>query len=404
MWSPIVDGERADRITRTVREIAAAVGSHEPSLDELADLAVFWSYVASHFDDDEVIAAHHARALERLAELRPTTHALYGGMAGLGWVAAHVTDDAGELLNIVDASLARTLDVACWDRDYDLIGGLVGIGVYLLERQSPLLTRVLDHLEATCVRIGDAIAWFTTAQLMPPNQRGLWPDGHFNCGLAHGVPGVLALLARIVEQTGDPRAADLGRGAARWIWEQRLPASAASAFPGIASGPASRTAWCYGDPGVTLALWRAERAFGSREDEALELAAAWLRRSVDVNDADLCHGSTGLAQIAARMFHATADPRFRDAAIRWLDHAESQRVAGAGLAGYRTHLVVGPTRWRTSARFLDGVAGVGLALLAAISPIEPAWDRLLLCDLMGTTARTTPLLRLDGAGTVAACP
>ncbi len=33
------------------------------------------------------------------------------------------------------------------------------------------------------------------------------------------------------------------------------------------------------------------------------------------------------------------------------------------------------------ASLLVGTIGVGIALLAAISELEPAWDRLLLCDL-----------------------
>lgn len=31
--------------------------------------------------------------------------------------------------------------------------------------------------------------------------------------------------------------------------------------------------------------------------------------------------------------------------------------------------------------FLTGAAGIGLALLGAVSPVEPSWDRLLLCSV-----------------------
>jgi hypothetical protein len=34
--------------------------------------------------------------------------------------------------------------------------------------------------------------------------------------------------------------------------------------------------------------------------------------------------------------------------------------------------------WRAEPGLLTGTAGVGLALLAATTPIEPAWDRALL--------------------------
>ena len=38
----------------------------------------------------------------------------------------------------------------------------------------------------------------------------------------------------------------------------------------------------------------------------------------------------------------------------------------------------GPTIWEPSPDFLDGAIGVALALLAALAPVEPLWDRLLL--------------------------
>jgi hypothetical protein len=34
--------------------------------------------------------------------------------------------------------------------------------------------------------------------------------------------------------------------------------------------------------------------------------------------------------------------------------------------------------WEPSPAFLDGAIGVALALLSAVAPIEPAWDRMLL--------------------------
>jgi lantibiotic biosynthesis protein len=37
--------------------------------------------------------------------------------------------------------------------------------------------------------------------------------------------------------------------------------------------------------------------------------------------------------------------------------------------------------WRADPGFLTGSSGVGLALLAAATPVEPEWDRILLTDL-----------------------
>jgi hypothetical protein len=39
---------------------------------------------------------------------------------------------------------------------------------------------------------------------------------------------------------------------------------------------------------------------------------------------------------------------------------------------------VGTSRWSDETGFLTGAAGIGLALLAALTPVEPEWDRVLL--------------------------
>jgi hypothetical protein len=44
---------------------------------------------------------------------------------------------------------------------------------------------------------------------------------------------------------------------------------------------------------------------------------------------------------------------------------------------------MGDLEWRPESGFLTGSAGIGLALLAATTPVEPEWDRVLLTTLRG---------------------
>ncbi|HEY0994083.1 MAG TPA: hypothetical protein VGD80_43805, partial [Kofleriaceae bacterium] len=86
------------------------------------------------------------------------------------------------------------------------------------------------------------------------------------------------------------------------------------------------------------------------------------------------------------LFQRTGDPALAEASWCWLIRVLEMRRATldaghAGVAGFRA--LVTP-RWdaaselRDEPGFLWGAAGIGLALLAAISDIEPSWDRLLL--------------------------
>jgi hypothetical protein len=60
------------------------------------------------------------------------------------------------------------------------------------------------------------------------------------------------------------------------------------------------------------------------------------------------------------------------------------RQCDVGVAGFPAweSSTDGEGAWRAEPGILTGAAGVGLALLAAATPIAPAWDRMLL--LSGT--------------------
>jgi hypothetical protein len=67
--------------------------------------------------------------------------------------------------------------------------------------------------------------------------------------------------------------------------------------------------------------------------------------------------------------------------VAWLE----LRRPGKGIAGFQAYYaapVAGqPSGWLDDSSVLTGAAGTALALLAAISTVEPAWDRLLLVSL-----------------------
>jgi hypothetical protein len=96
-------------------------------------------------------------------------------------------------------------------------------------------------------------------------------------------------------------------------------------------------------------------------------------------DANLCHGAAGVAHIFHRLYRATADRRFADAARHWFGRTLAMRVPGRGFAGFRDYdgSEGGRTRWVTDPGLL-GAGGVALTLVAAVTGAEPAWDRLLL--------------------------
>ena len=137
--------------------------------------------------------------------------ALFGGLSGLG-LAAHVLaagrDRYTRLLAALDAAVApRVMTLAarvvaadgCRASDIDVISGLAGIGGYLLCRRGQAAARtalaaVLTVLAGLLADDRDPRRWHTPAGLSFESLLAAYPSGHHNCGLAHGVPGPLALL------------------------------------------------------------------------------------------------------------------------------------------------------------------------------------------------------------------
>jgi hypothetical protein len=407
----LLNGRLRKAAEESLREIAAELADRSMSVSagEAANLGLFFGYLAEAFqrDGQEEGYAEHAftylnEAIRRApAEIRQPF--LCGGYAGLGWVIANL---AGKLLEPAESANCEAIDEAIIEflrspaepLRYELLYGLAGLGVYALERLPhpaaiEILQLAIARLSALAEHGRESVAWFTSPDFLPESQRLRCPNGYYNLGLAHGVPGVLPMLARAcaVEQTR-AQAWELLHGAGQWLRGRQLRDTDGASFPHwlapeIEPRP-GRLAWCYGSLGAATAWLDAARRTGQSvwEDEALAMLRRASRTAVEdsgVRDAGLCHGAAGNAHIFNRLYQTTGEEIFEQAALRWYEHALSLRRPGTGLAGY---LMWAPSEscdeaWESSPDFLDGAAGIGLALLAACSNYEPQWDRLLAVSL-----------------------
>ncbi|HEX4499303.1 MAG TPA: lanthionine synthetase C family protein [Thermoanaerobaculia bacterium] len=416
-WHPLLEGPLAEQASRVVREIADALptapsrpGGQPASLaGGMAGEAVFYSYLALA-TPDEAAADRAAELVERAAdELSSTPMApnLYAGFAGVAWAMEHLQgrlfesggEEEGEdpMLEI-DEALLGPLSRSPWAGEYDLIGGLAGLGVYAIERLPrpsavAILEQVVTRLAELAEEMPDGTAWFSAVDRIPEWQREFHPNGYYNLGVAHGLPGVVPVLAAACAAgVAVERARPLLDGAVRFLLAHRLEPGAISCFAGSyapdeASTP-TRLAWCYGDPGIASTLLAAARAVGEPEWErhALDIArvaAARPEGSSYVRDAGICHGAAGLGHLFNRMYQETGDEELARAARFWIEKTFAFQTPGEGVAGFRAFdpNPEGEPGWRTDPGFLEGTTGIGLALLAAISDVEPAWDRVLLASL-----------------------
>lgn len=408
-WSAILPDVLSASARSAVTDILVALKS--PSYDDgsalyAADLALLYGYLAvversEHWQ--ERTAEYLNQAIDRVSAANNNYVGLFGGLAGVGWTIEHVsrllTGDVEpdalleDPISDIDDALIRRLRQTSWEDVYDLIGGLVGIGVYFVERlPRPAalegLGLVVRHLDALAEESWGGLAWHTPPHHIWSEQRDTFPDGYYNLGVAHGIPGILQLLAEAirhgVESTVASRLLD---GGVKWLAGRERPPDALSRYscwfvPGREPDD-SRLAWCYGDLGIAAVWLHAGRAVG-RSDwvtaalKLLDRALEWPVERDRIIDTPLCHGACGVAHVCNRVYHTTGHDRYRIAANKWYTRALQMRVPGEGIAGFPAWRLDKTPHLHPDPSFLAGAIGVVLALSAATCPVEPNWDRLLL--------------------------
>ncbi|MDG9686151.1 lanthionine synthetase C family protein [Streptomyces sp. DH18] len=346
----------------------------------------------------------------------PDSHPFYGVSAfahALTCAADHIPGSYQRALNTMDRQIV--VDVGCrLDAahrridagrlpelaEFDTIRGLTGYGAYLLRRapRSPTTRAVLDY----CVRLTEPVTrdgeslpgWWTETGPSGSPDDDRFPGGHANTGMAHGIGGVLALLA-LAARIGT--VADGHRAALRtiltWLdrWQQETGSGAAWPYwvnqgelrtGRLAPFVPRRPSWCYGTAGLARAQQLAALALGDT-DRQIEAENALVASLTDPDqlkatmDNGLCHGFAGLAHVAAR----TADDA-HPSTVGQLRAAIPALLAAVHPPGTdpeftATALIQDAER---GPGLLDGAAGTALALLApsTAAPPRSAWDACLL--------------------------
>jgi lantibiotic modifying enzyme len=233
---------------------------------------------------------------------------------------------------------------------------------------SPLLS---GDLAANALEAVEAIAadLAATASLISP----FGPDPEFSLG--RGTAGQALFLAYLDEAAPGRGYGDLSRD----LLEQAVEVAAAlRPSPDQPLDPSQDRSQDFytGRSGV---VWTFEHLRSRRRADAVgevpwdREALAFARRAAGRGCADsgavdpgLRQGAAGIAHLCNRLFQATGEEPFADAARAGFGRVLETRRRDEGIGGFQ----VNPG-------FLNGAAGIGLALLAAISAVEPAWDRLL---------------------------
>ncbi len=362
-------------------------------------IALFFFYY-SQYANDEKLYDNACELIENAFDkiMKGNTYETFaGGLAGLGWLLEHLSQndildvETNETIGEIDEYLYEYMLREINQGNYDYLHSAGGIALYFLSRESNPKSKVylneyVEVLQKHSIVDNHGIKWISEIRGKDNEKAKV-----YNLSLSHGMASIVAILSKICKRgINKEKTEGLLKGAISYILGNQFDIKVSNSyFPNSITldgdkGVSSRLAWCYGDLGISVALWNASKVLEDKEleNKSLEiLLHASNRRDLQKNyviDAGLCHGTAGIAHIFNRMYRNTNMKEFKDASDYWLNETLKMARFDDGLAGYKAYRTEEYGGWINEYGFLEGVAGIGLAILSAISDIEPKWDESLL--------------------------
>ncbi|MFR0638574.1 lanthionine synthetase LanC family protein [Arthrobacter sp. LS16] len=350
---------------------------------------------------------HMAAAMQATTNDPITGNDLYSGSSGLAFalnLCAEVEPrfsrarDAARLAalkhGMEEYSVQRADGVA--PEDYDVISGPSGYLGWLLNLPMDLSADAIDIVTDTMLKIfeegpGDSLLpkWRILPELTLEEERlKIAPDGYTDMGLAHGIPGSMAALSLLPAPS--QRIKETVWQLAQWIISQRSSDMFGLNWPSIVpvgevpkgnqSWKHSRTAWCYGSPGVLSALSLAQNRFpefelGDLIAEGTHALASRVITTQQFSTPTLCHGSAGVAVVLRYLQfeqkEALLEEALQSACEHLLSHVDEDAPFGVREVEPGNQRVDNPT-------LLNGAAGVALGIHAVLSSKRQPWTRMMM--------------------------
>lgn len=376
---------------------------HIGVLSGISGISLFQFYYARYVEN-ETIADN---AVETISETIQRMNEGYSfptfctGIAGAGWVLELLNEeefidiDSDELLSELDSFLFESLEQDIKNEYFDFLHGALGYGYYFLKRyENTGLESLKQKYTGYILHLVNALK--NGSQI---DERGcFWKyelnkkEGIIgvNLSLSHGMASVINFLSRLyLYEEFQESIKDLLVHTTEFIINCKYQDENQSSlfpswiYPEMEKYTNSRLAWCYGDLGIGISLWKVGKVLKNKE--YCDLAISTLKHSAKrknaeeakLNDTGLCHGFFGVVIIFNYIYNETKETVFKETADFWLREALKMDIHTDGYAGYKQWR--GDTeQWKNETNLLEGIAGIGLAMISCLQPSESKWDECLM--------------------------
>jgi len=342
--------------------------------------ALFWAgqYLSSGKKEDKWRLDKNLEFIIEQTTCTDLAYSLSSGITGVFWLFRFlgryglITPD---YLKSID-ELDEYVDIAFWkyieDGNYDYLHGYLGLAKYYKEKgdQASLdkLRVVFETLKASAIKSEHGVFWLDIVEDKK--------EDDINFGLAHGVPSIILFLVDYYVQSKDIEVRLLLIDAVSDLRSHRVDDKLFSFGNTSSTKNMSRVAWCYGDLGCGLSIYKAGLVLNNQQfmADGIDILLKAAGRNMDnavIDTPFICHGYSGTAYIFYKLYLLTERLEFYDAFVYWLNvmFDEFDRVEKAGTI----HDYFSKNR-----HFLTGTAGVGLVLDTIFNNREYTWDELLM--------------------------
>lgn len=355
-------------------------------------LFLFYYSRYSMCKNHRIITENYAEKLFNQFLVKVRSHSFCDGFSGILYLFEvlrenHFIDmDISHYQAPLDDFLITQMKYDIQHCDYDFMHASLGVGLYFMKKRTNLkyIDLLIDFLYQSSEKdIEEQIFKWKTIIDYDRNLVG------YNLSLSHGISSIIIFLSRaICLGRQNEKIMKMLSGAVSYLLShQKNFSQFGSFFPNYLiinskkNVSKSRLAWCYGDLGIGISLWKAGETVNNKEwkNEGLKiLLQSTIRQNYNetfVNDAGICHGSAGNILIYRRMFLETNLNEFKNAADFWTTKTLDFLNFENELIEYKTYEKNG---WINNYSLLTGISGIGLVLLMCLGDDKQIWDEIFL--------------------------
>ncbi|MEI6349286.1 MAG: lanthionine synthetase C family protein [Bacteroidota bacterium] len=315
------------------------------------------------------------------------------GFSGIGWLLTYLKSQ--KVINSIDFdsevnkviceySIHSIKDLKLYDFMHSGLGPILHFVKLRKNKQTKTyINRIINELFEISHKDENGNIYWIDSMTKESNPDANYPDNFVSFGLAHGMPSILILLAKANLWLKEEKISKTIENCVEFILSHEL-INSKSIFPSNNFDKLnSRLAWCYGDLGIGNMLYQLGAQFSNIKwtEKAIEIythaAQRRIPRDNSIIDAGICHGTAGVSLLFRRMYKNTKIELFKDTADFWLEETLKLGVLDNRLAGFKTYKGR-DEGWVIDYGLLEGVSGIGLVLLSALTNGDINWDECLL--------------------------